>query len=118
MRAAVASRGEIHWVLFGEAIGSEQAGRRPALIIQNDGGNRTSPTTIVAAITSQSRSRRYPVQVPFTAEESGLRVAGLVLCEQIQTVDLRRLDGFIGSLGIERMREVDAALRWSLGLPR
>ena len=109
-------RGEIYWLQLIRGIGSEQAGRRPVLIIQNDIGNRTSPTTIVTAITSQPRRRRYPFQVPFTGQESGLRIDGAVLCEQIQTVDQGRLDGLAGSLSQDKMREVDLALRYSLGL--
>jgi mRNA interferase MazF len=114
----VASRGEIHWLELPAATGSEQAGRRPVLVIQNDVGNRTSPTTIVAAITSQSMRRPYPFHVLFTARESGLRLDGTVLCEQIHTVDQRRFGGQAGALGAERMAEVDAALHWSLGLQR
>lgn len=112
----MARRGEIHWLQLPEASGSEQAGRRPVLVIQNDVGNRTSPTTIVAAITSQPRRRRYPFHLPFTAHESGLPLDGTVLCEQIQTIDQGRLGGLTGALDPERMREVDDALRWSLGL--
>lgn len=111
-------RGEIHWLQLPPASGSEQAGRRPVLIIQNDVGNRSGPTTIVAAITSQPRRQRYPFHVPFTVQESGLRLDGTVLCEQIQTVDQQRLEGLAGRLGPEKMREVDEALHWSLGLER
>ncbi|MBI2918850.1 MAG: type II toxin-antitoxin system PemK/MazF family toxin [Chloroflexi bacterium] len=109
-------RGEIYWLQLPSASGSEQAGRRPVLIVQNDVGNRSSPTTIVAAITSQPRRRQYPFHVPFTARESGLRLDGTVLCEQIITVDQGRLGEMAGSLGGERMREVDVALHHSLGL--
>ena len=86
------------------------------LVIQNDVGNRFSPTTIVAAITSQPRSRQYPFHVWFTAQESGLGLNGTALCEQLQTVDQRRLGDLAGALGTERLREVDQALHWSLGL--
>lgn len=109
-------RGEIYWLQLAGGFGSEQAGRRPVLIIQNDIGNQTSPTTIVVAITSQPRRRRYPFQVPLTAQESGLSLAGNVLCEQIQTVDQGRLGGLAGSLRQEKMQEVDLALHYSLGL--
>lgn len=109
-------RGEIYWLQLAGGFGSEQAGRRPVLIIQNDIGNQTSPTTIVAAITSQSRRRRYPFQVSFTTQESSLSLDGAVLCEQIQTVDRGRLGDLAGSLRQEKMREVDLALRYSLGL--
>ena len=112
----MARRGEVYWLQLAVGIGSEQAGRRPVLIIQNDVGNRTSPTTIVAVITSQPRRRRYPFHVPFTAQESGLHLDGTVLCEQFQTVDRERLGDLAGSLTQEKMREVDLALHYSLGL--
>ena len=109
-------RGEVYWLELSPATGSEQAGRRPVLIIQNDIGNRASPTTIVAALTSQSRRRVYPFHVAFTARESGLRLDGTVLCEQIQTVDQLRLGAAAGALSGEKMLEVDLALHRSLGL--
>lgn len=110
------SRGEVYWLELISATGSEQTGRRPVLIVQNDTGNRASPTTIAAAITSQPRRRRYPFHVPFTAQESGLRLDGTVLCEQIQTVDQGRLGSLAGALSRQKMREVDLALHHSLGL--
>jgi mRNA interferase MazF len=110
-----ARRGEIYRVEPPGRTGSEQAGPRPYLVIQNDLGNLTAPTTILAAITSQTR-RRYPFQVAFTADESGLHDGGLVLCEQIYTTQQSRLSARLGFLGPERMRDVDDALRWSLGL--
>lgn len=112
----MARRGEIYWLQLPPASGSEQAGRRPVLIIQNDVGNRTSPTTIVTAVTSQQRRRRYPFHVPFSAQESGLRLDGTVLCEHVQTVDQGRLGGQAGALSAGKMREVDVALHYSLGL--
>ncbi len=111
-------RGEVYWLELPPAIGSEQAGRRPVLIIQNDIGNRTSSTTIVATLTSQSRQRVYPFHVPFTARETGLRHDGTVLCEQIQTVDQRRLNAPAGALNGDKMLEVDLAVHRSLGLER
>jgi mRNA interferase MazF len=116
MSGLMVERGEICWLQLPPATGSEQAGRRPVLIIQNDVGNRTSPTTTVAAITSQPRGRRYPFHVPFTVQESGLPLAGTVLCEQVQTVDQGRLSSRAGTLTSEKMREVDLALRYSLDL--
>ncbi|MDO8531125.1 MAG: type II toxin-antitoxin system PemK/MazF family toxin [Dehalococcoidia bacterium] len=109
-------RGEIYWLELPQTTGSEQAGRRPVLIVQNDVGNRSSPVTIVAAITSQPRRRRYPFHVPVTAKETGLRLDGTVLCEQVQTVDQTRLGALAGVLSRGTMRDVDVALHWSLGL--
>lgn len=108
-------RGEIYWLRL-HGAGSEQSGLRPVLVIQNDIGNRFSPTTIVAAITSRSRRQVYPFHVPFTAIESGLKMDGIVLCEQIQTIDQSRLSSLAGTLNSGRMREVDIALHSSLGL--
>ncbi len=108
-------RGEIYWLrLFGS--GSEQTGRRPVLVVQNDTGNRFSPTTVVAAITSQPRSRQYPFHVSFAAKDSSLEIGGIILCEQIQTVDQTRLEAMAGKFAEGKMQEVDIALRWSLGL--
>ncbi len=109
-------RGEIYWLELPSATGSEQSGRRPVLIIQNNTGNRFSATTIVAALTSQSRPRRYPFHVPFTAQDSALTSGGTVLCEQIYTVDQRRLGKLAGALNPEKMHQIDAALHHSLGL--
>ena len=109
-------RGEIYRLEMPAGIGSEQAGRRPVLIVQNDLGNRYSNTTIVAAITSQQRQSRYPFHVPFTSQEGGLRRRGTVLCEQIQTIDQARLGPLMGILSDPKMEEVDEALKRSLGL--
>ena len=109
-------RGEIYWFQLSDSTGSEQSGTRPVLIIQNDAGNQYSPTTIIAAITSQPRGRQYPFHVPFTPEESGLRVSGIILCEQIRTVHQGRLEALAGSLSPQKMQEVDTALHRSLGL--
>jgi mRNA interferase MazF len=108
-------RGEIYWVDWGAGHGHEQGGTRPALVIQNDIGNRLSPTTIVAAVTTRAR-RPYPFHVDVTAAESGLRQDSTVLLEQLQTIDQDRLRDQIGVLGEERMGEVDEALHWSLGM--
>lgn len=116
MSPPLVRRGEIYWVDLPAGSGSEQGGRRPVLIIQNDAGNRSSSTTIVAVITSQPRRQRYPFQVPFTAQESGLRLDGTIMCEQIRTVDQARLGNLQGLLSVDKMREVDAALHRSLGL--
>lgn len=112
----IVRRGEIYWVDFGIPRGSEQGGQRPALVVQNDVGNAYSSTTIVAAITSQ-QGQEYPFHVPITAEESGLRRDGTVLLEQIRTITKDRLVTKAGTLPSAKMREVDKALKVSLGLP-
>ena len=100
---------------FGTPRGSVQGGRRPALVIQNNKGNASSSTTIIAAITSREKTR-YPFHVEFTAEESGLNHNGTVLCEQILTIDIMRLEKRAGMLPPGKMDEVDKALAVSLSL--
>jgi mRNA interferase MazF len=108
-------RGEIYKLDFGNPQGSVQAGIRPALIIQNDIGNRSSNTTIVAAITSKHK-KSYPFHVEISRNESGLPEDSTILLEQIQTVPQARLVGKIGNIGKSKMMEVDEALIISLGL--
>lgn len=109
-------RGEIWRVDFGSPRGSEQGGQRPALIIQNDTGNATSSTTIIAAITSKCKVT-YPFHVEISAYESGLREDGTVLLEQIITISKGRLISRIGKLSTSKMKYVDKALQVSLSLP-
>ena len=108
-------RGEIYYVDWSPGRGSEQTGIRPALIVQNDVGNQFSPTTIVAAVSTQQR-RPYPFHVNITARESGLPQNSVVKCEQIQTIDQVRLGRLSGALSDAKMRKVDLALKQSLGL--
>ena len=121
-------RGEIYWVEFDPVKGNEQSGLRPALVVQNDTGNRFSPTTVVVAITSRLPPQPYPFVVTIQPEESGLPVASAVNCAQIATIQqsgpesrLRPPRGesemqAIGQLSQERMAEVDSALRFNLAL--
>ncbi len=109
-------RGEIYWLSSGAARGREQAGRRPALIIQNDRGNESSNTTIGALMTSRVSPRLYPMHVVVSAGESGLGQRSTILLEQIQTVDVQRLGQRIGLLDPTTMEEVDKALHRSLGI--
>ncbi|MEE8471063.1 MAG: type II toxin-antitoxin system PemK/MazF family toxin [Dehalococcoidia bacterium] len=108
-------RGEIYWVDWNPSRGSEQAGKRPALIIQNDIGNIHSPTTIVAACTT-AQVRPYPFIVSFTTRESGLSKGGSVNFAQMITIDKPRLCDKAGELSKEKMVEVDDAIKNSLGL--
>lgn len=107
-------RGEIYWVDFGTPIGSEQGGHRPALIIQNDTGNANSSTTIIAAIST--KGSRYPIHVSITSKETGLPQDSTILLEQIQTISKSRLKGPIGRISLKKMKEVDDAIKISLGL--
>lgn len=111
----MAKRGEIYYVNWSPGRGSEQAGVRPALILQNDVGNQYSSTTIVATI-STKQHRIYPFQVSVSAQESGLPLDSVIKCEQIQTIDQARLGRLTGKLSSEKMQEVDLALYYSLGL--
>lgn len=108
-------RGEIYWVNWEEGKGSEQAGIRPALIIQNDVGNRVSPTTIIASLTT-APNKPYPFLVEFTKEESGLEKGGAVDLAAIMTIDKVRLNRKYGQLTSEKMLEIDEAIKISLGL--
>jgi len=109
-------RGEIYWVDYEPARGSEQGGRRPALIVQNDRGNNSSPCTVVAAISSATIAKPYPFVVPVAAGEGGLSHGGHVNCSQLRTVDQSRLERRLGRLSADRMREVAAALKYELAL--
>ena len=110
-------RGDIWTVDFEPVVGSEQGKVRPALIIQNDIGNRYSPVLIVAAITSGEKAI-YDTEVEVKAPEGGLRHDSLVLLNQIRTVDKRRVGQFWGRLAPQTMRQVNEAIKISLGLMR
>ena len=109
-------RGEVYLVNFDPVIGAEIKKTRPALILQNDIGNRYSPITIVAAITSQYEEPLYPTEVLLPAGEGGTNVDSAILLNQIRSVDKRRLVKRLGSVHPETMRRVDRALQISLGL--
>ncbi len=108
-------RGEIYWVDWNPGRGSEQSGLRPALVIQNDIGNRYSPTTIVAALTT-AIEKPYPFLVQVTAKESGLPKDSTVNLAVILTVDKTRLADKCGELGEVKMPEIDKAIKASLSL--
>lgn len=111
------SRGDLYVVDWNPARGSEQAGRRPALIVSNDLGNHAAPTVIVVAVTSRLTQRRFPfqVRVPLSAQ-TGLAGESLINCAQFITITKDRLERRIGALPNHLMLEVDAALRVALGL--
>ncbi len=108
-------RGEIYWVDWGAGKGSEQAGIRPALVIQNDIGNEVSPNTIIASLTT-APDKPYPFLVIVTAKESGLGKGGAVDLASIMTVSKTKLGEKCGELNAFKMEEVDRALKVSLGL--
>lgn len=112
----IVKRGDIFYADLSPVIGSEQGGVRPVLIVQNDIGNRYSPTVIITAITSQINKAKLPTHVEISASEYGLVKDSVILLEQIRTIDKRRLDEKIGHLDEEMMKKVNEALLISFGL--
>ena len=104
-------RGEIYWVDWSPARGSEQAGLRPAVVVQNDIANRFSPNTVVVALSTAALPKLYPFIVALAAGEAGLKQAGHINCSQIMTISKGRLKDRIGELSDERKKQVAAALR-------
>ena len=109
-------RGEVFYADLSPVVGSEQGGIRPVLIIQNDIGNRHSPTVIAAAITSRQDKNRLPTHIGVRANRCGLAKDSIVLTEQIRTLDKRRLRERAGRIPEDDMRRVDEALGVSMGL--
>lgn len=109
-------RGDIFYADLSPVVGSEQGGVRPVLIVQNDVGNKYSPTVIAAAITSQQNKSRLPTHIDISAKSVGLSKNSVVLLEQIRTLDKRRLKERMGSLDIDLMQQVDDAIAVSFGL--
>ena len=109
-------RGEIYYADLSPVIGSEQGGVRPVLIVQNDVGNKYSPTVIAAAITSQQYKSNLPTHIPLSAASSGLAKDSIVLLEQVRTIDKRRLKEKMGTIDGNSMDRVDRALSVSFGL--
>ena len=109
-------RGEIYYADLSPVVGSEQGGMRPVLIVQNDVGNRYSPTVIAAAITSQMNKTKLPTHIEITGRSFGLTRDSVVLLEQIRTLDKRRLRERMGQLDGAVMQRVDDAIAVSFGL--
>ncbi len=109
-------RGDIYYADLSPVVGSEQGGVRPVLIIQNNVGNKYSPTVIAAAITSRGTKADLPTHIRLYADNSGLSKDSVVLLEQIRTIDKKRLKEKMGTLGTYDMDKVDEALSISFGL--
>ncbi len=109
-------RGDVYYADLSPVIGSEQGGVRPVLIVQNDIGNRYSPTVIVVAITSQIQKAKLPTHIEITADEYNIDKNSVVLMEQIRTIDKQRLKEKITHINSELMGKIDEALKISLGL--
>ena len=107
-------RGDVYLADLDPAIGCEQGGIRPVLVLQNDIGNLYSPTTIVAAVTAKQTKKKLPVHTPISA--CMLRTDSTLLLEQIRTIDKCRLKGYLGSISQKEMCDIDRALKLSIGL--
>ena len=112
----VVKRGEIYYADLSPVVGSEQGGIRPVLVVQNDVGNKYSPTVIVAAITSRSNKANLPTHIEIDSKECGLNKDSVVLLEQMRTLDKSRLKEKAGELSVNYMKEIDDAISLSLGL--
>ena len=111
-------RGELYYADLSPVVGSEQGGIRPVLVVQNDIGNKYSPTVIAAAVTSKLTKARLPTHIEIPGSGNGLQKDSVILLEQIRTLDKRRLKEKIGSLPENTLRKVDGALLISLGCTR
>ncbi len=109
-------RGEIYYADLSPVVGSEQGGIRPVLIVQNDVGNKYSPTVIAAAITSQKYKTGLPTHIKVNADGCGLAKDSIVLLEQVRTIDKRRLKEKMGNLDAIDMNRINKALSVSFGL--
>lgn len=108
-------RGDLYYADLSNGLGSEQSGCRPVLVVQNNRGNRYSPTVIVAALTTKPK-KPMPTHVAFRSGEAGLPSDSIVMLEQMQTIDKTRLGRYIGTAGDSKMREVNRAMSVSLNL--
>lgn len=116
MKLLIVKRGDVFFADLSPVVGSEQGGTRPVLIIQNDIGNRFSPTVIIAAITAQIQKAKLPTHVEIDAKKYGFERNSVILLEQLRTIDKSRLTDRITQLDDELMEKVDIALEISLGL--
>ena len=112
----IVKRGDIFYADLSPVVGSEQGGVRPVLVVQNDVGNKYSPTVIVAAITSQINKAKMPTHIELSGDDYGLSKDSVVLMEQIRTIDKKRLKEKIGHMDEEHSRDIDEALKISFGL--
>ncbi len=109
-------RGDIYYADLSPVVGSEQGGLRPVLIVQNDIGNRYSPTVIAAAITSKISKTKLPTHIDVQGDDTGLAKDSIILLEQIRTLDKKRLKEKMGHLDEETMSSVNSAIEVSFGL--
>ena len=112
----IVKKGDLYFADLSPGVGSEQGGVRPVLVVQNDVGNKYSPTIIVSAVTSQTSKAKLPTHVELAATQGGLSKNSVVLLEQLRTIDKQRLKERIGALSDSQLPDVDAALGVSLGI--
>ena len=110
------TRGEVYYADLSPVKGSEQGGKRPVVILQNDKGNLHAPTTIVAVVTSRKTKAKLPTHVWLNSEYTGLPKDSMVELEQIRTIDKSRLEGYVGLVDMYDMQKIDRALKISLGV--
>ncbi len=113
----VIKRGDIYYADLSPVVGSEQGGIRPVLIIQNDVGNKHSPTVICAAITSRMNKAKLPTHIEISAQKYNIVKNSVILLEQIRTIDKQRLKEFVCHVDNQMMKKVNDAVRISLELP-
>ena len=113
---SIVKRGDIFYADLSPVVGSDQGGMRPVLIVQNDTGNKHSPTVIAAAITSQTGKAKLPTHIALSGQSVGLTRDSVILLEQIRTIDKSRLREKMGRLDGETMSKVDSAIAVSFGL--
>lgn len=111
-------RGELYYADLSPVVGSEQGGVRPVLVVQNDVGNKYSPTVIAAAVTSKINKAKLPTHIELPSDSYGLQKDSVILLEQIRTLDKRRLKERIGELSVATMSKVDRAILISLGFEK
>ena len=112
----VVKRGDVYYADLNPVIGSEQGGTRPVLVIQNNTGNKYSPTIIISAITSRINKAKLPTHVEVESSNGDLREDSVILLEQIRTIDKERLQRWVTKLSERDLKKVDNALKISLGL--
>ena len=112
----IVKKGDLFFADLSPVVGSEQGGVRPVLVVQNDVGNKYSPTIIVAAVTSQTGKAKLPTHVQLEATQGGLSKNSVVLLEQLRTIDMQGLKERIGSLSENQITDVEKALSVSLGI--
>ena len=114
----VIKRGDIFYADLRPVVGSEQGGIRPVLIIQNDVGNRHSPTVICAAITSKMNKAKLPTHIEIDASAYGIEKDSVILLEQLRTIDKKRLSDRLGQISAKDMHQIEYAMNISLGMKK